>query len=58
MLVLSRKKDEKIILKAGEEEIVLTVVRIDANKVRIGIKAGEAVTILREELIGKEVKDH
>lgn len=57
MLVLSRKKDEKIILNAGNEEIVLTVVRIDANKVRIGIKAGSAVTILREELINKETKE-
>jgi len=54
MLVLSRKKDEKILLRTGEEEIVLTVVRIDANKVRIGIKAGDNVTILREELVGKE----
>lgn len=57
MLVLSRKKDEKIILKTGDEEIVLTVVRIDANKVRIGIKAGSEVTILREELINKEKED-
>lgn len=57
MLVLSRKKDEKIILKTGEEEIVLTVVRIDANKVRIGIKAGSEVIILREELINKEKED-
>ena len=51
MLVLSRKRDEKIILKAGEEEIELTVVRIDANKVRLGINASEKVTILRSELV-------
>ena len=51
MLVLSRKRDEKIILKVGEEQIELTVVRIDANKVRIGIQAGDNVTILRSELV-------
>lgn len=52
MLVLSRKRDEKILLKVNDEEsIVLTVVRIDANKVRLGIQAGENVSILRSELI-------
>lgn len=54
MLVLSRKRDEKILLQVGEnikEDIELTVVRIDANKVRLGIKAGNNVTILRSELL-------
>ena len=54
MLVLSRKRDEKILLKLSEnEEIELTVVRIDANKVRLGIQASNSVTILRSELIEK-----
>jgi carbon storage regulator CsrA len=51
MLVLSRKRDEKILLKTENEEIELTVVRIDANKVRLGINASEEVTILRSELV-------
>lgn len=51
MLVLSRKRDEKILFQCGEEDIELTVVRIDANKVRLGIKAGKDVTILRSELV-------
>lgn len=52
MLVLSRKRDEKIILKVGDtEEIELTVVRIEPNKVRLGIQAGPNVSILRQELI-------
>lgn len=55
MLVLSRKKDEKILLKLKDgEQIELTVVRIDANKVRLGIEAGEHVTILRSELLEPE----
>lgn len=57
MLVLSRKRDEKIFLKLNEHENVeLTVVRIDANKVRLGIKASDSVTILRSELLEKEIE--
>lgn len=52
MLVLSRKRDEKILLKVNDDEkIELTVVRIDANKVRLGIQASDSVTILRSELL-------
>jgi carbon storage regulator CsrA len=54
MLVLSRKRDQKILLKLNEnEEIELTVVRIDANKVRLGIEASDSVQILRSELVQK-----
>lgn len=54
MLVLSRKSDEKIILQVkGLKDIELTVVRIDHNKVRLGIEADENVTILRSELLPK-----
>ena len=52
MLVLSRKKDETIIVRIpGRDDIRLTVVRIDnMNKVRIGIEADKDVVILRSEL--------
>jgi carbon storage regulator CsrA len=52
MLVLSRKKDEKIILKVpGREDIEITVVRIDNhNRVRIGINAEKEIIVLRSEL--------
>ena len=52
MLVLSRKKDEQIILKGENfKDIKITVVRIDNyNKVRIGIEADQGVSILRSEL--------
>jgi carbon storage regulator CsrA len=54
MLVLSRKKDETIILKGPDmKEIKITVVRIDnRNKVRLGIEADKEVTVLRSELNG------
>jgi carbon storage regulator len=55
MLVLSRKRDEKILLKVNEQEnIELTVVRIDNNKVRLGIDASDDVIILRSELVERD----
>lgn len=52
MLVLSRKKDESIIVRIpGHDDIRLTVVRVDnMNKVRIGVEADKDVVILRAEL--------
>jgi len=52
MLVLSRKKDEAIIMRIpGHDDIRLTVVRIDnMNKVRIGVEANKDVVVLRSEL--------
>jgi carbon storage regulator CsrA len=52
MLVVSRKKDESIILKVpGHKDITITVVRVDnQNKVRLGIEAEQDVLVLREEL--------
>lgn len=52
MLVLSRKKDETIVLKVpGRPDIRLTVVRIDSpNKVRLGVEADRDIVVLREEL--------
>ena len=59
MLVLSRKKDETIIVRIpGREDIKLTVVRIDnLNKVRIGVEADKDVVILRSDLDEKIQKE-
>lgn len=58
MLVLSRKKDETIILRgANMEDIKITVVRIDnRNKVRIGIEADKEITVLRSELTAEGIE--
>jgi carbon storage regulator CsrA len=53
LLVLSRKHNQKIALQTATEVIELTIVRIDHNKVRIGIEAPESVTVLRSELLEK-----
>lgn len=53
MLVLSRKKDEKIIVKIpGVSDLVeITVVGIEQNRIKLGFEADPSVTILRKELI-------
>ena len=47
MLVLSRKKDEKIVIG---ENIVITVVEVRGSIVRIGIEAPKEIKVLRGEL--------
>ena len=47
MLVLSRKKDEKIIIG---DNIAIMVVDIQGDKVRLGIDAPREVTVHREEV--------
>ena len=47
MLVLSRRERERIRLG---DEIVVTVVRLDGDRVRLGIDAPPDVIVLRDEL--------
>jgi carbon storage regulator len=47
MLVLSRKKDEKIVIG---DNITLMVIEIRGDKVRLGIEAPKDVTVHREEV--------
>lgn len=55
MLVLTRKMDEEIVIgvEDGEEEIVITVLKIYGEKVSIGIQAKEKYQIYRHELLKK-----
>ncbi|NLJ66196.1 MAG: carbon storage regulator CsrA, partial [Clostridiales bacterium] len=47
MLVLTRRKDESIMIGNGIEIVVLG---IDGDRVRIGIEAPKDITILRKEV--------
>jgi len=47
MLVLSRKQSQRI--KIGDD-VVITVVKMQGDRVRIGIEAPEGIRILRTEL--------
>ena len=50
MLVLSRKKHEQLVIRAGGEMIVVRVVEMDNNRVRLGIIAPDTVAVYREEI--------
>jgi carbon storage regulator len=47
MLVLTRKKNEKISIG---KDVTITVVRINGDKVRIGIEAPENISVDRLEI--------
>jgi carbon storage regulator len=47
MLVLSRKKDESIVINS---DIIITVVEIRGDKVRLGIVAPKDVPVHRQEV--------
>lgn len=49
MLVLSRKKNEKIVIDNGR--IVVQVVEVRGDRVRIGIVAPREVPVYRQELV-------
>ena len=51
MLVLTRKIGERITIG---EDVVVTVVSIENNRIRLGIEAPRSVPIWRSELIGEE----
>jgi carbon storage regulator len=50
MLVLSRKKNESIVLGEGENQIVLSVIEIRGDKVRLGIQANPKIPVHRKEI--------
>ncbi|MGB9812185.1 MAG: carbon storage regulator CsrA [Thermovenabulum sp.] len=52
MLVLSRKKGEKLLIG---DEVEITVVEIEGDRVKLGINVPKGVKILRAELI-EEIK--
>ncbi len=47
MLVLSRRENERLQIGEGIE---ITVIRVQGNRVKLGISAPKTVTIRREEL--------
>jgi carbon storage regulator len=47
MLVLSRKAEQAVLLG---NDITVTVLAIDGDRVKLGIRAPQTVTVLREEI--------
>lgn len=48
MLILSRKRDEKIFI--GDQIVTITVLDIRGDKVRLGIEAPEDIPVHRQEV--------
>jgi carbon storage regulator len=51
MLILSRKRNEDIVIGEGDKKVVVRVVEIRGDKVRLGFIAEDGVTIMRAEII-------
>ena len=51
MLVLTRKSEEKIVVGRGSAKVTITVLKIQGDKVSIGIEAPPELPIWREELL-------
>ena len=54
MLILSRKLGEKIIIN---DNITLTIISLDKERVKIGIEAPNEIKIIREELLWTKNKN-
>ena len=54
MLVLSRKQHQSLVIG---ENIKITILEVKGNQVRIGIDAPDSITVRREEILNKTIKD-
>jgi len=48
MLILTRKVDQGIVIQGN---IVVTVLRVEKDRVKLGISAPTEITVLRDELL-------
>jgi carbon storage regulator len=55
MLVLTRKEGERILIG---DDVAVTIVSINKNKVRIGVTAPSTVAVRRAELLAKDEPVH
>lgn len=50
MIVLSRKKNESIVIGDGDKLVEISVVEIRGDKVRLGVNAPKEVPVHRKEV--------
>lgn len=51
MLVLTRKKNEEIVLGTGANAVVVRVLEVATDRVKLGVVAPQTVNVLRKELL-------
>jgi len=51
MLILTRKVDQTIVIQGN---ILVTVLRVERDRVKLGISAPVEITVLREELLYRD----
>jgi carbon storage regulator len=51
MLILTRKVDQAIVIQGN---ILVTVLRVERDRVKLGISAPQEITVLREELLARD----
>lgn len=51
MLILTRKVDQSIVIQGN---ILVTVLRVERDRVKLGITAPGEITVLREELVHRD----
>jgi len=50
MLVLSRKKNESIVIGDGDDRVTIVIVEIRGDKVRLGVEAPKETPVHRQEV--------
>ena len=55
MLILTRKVDQGIVIQGN---ILVTVLRVERDRVKLGISAPEEITVLREELLARDADNN
>jgi carbon storage regulator CsrA len=53
MLVLSRKRNEDIIIGNGKNTVVVRVLEIAPDRVKLGVVAPNTINVLRQELLNQ-----
>ena len=57
MLILSRKTNEAIVFSTSQGDIVVEVVRVNRDKVRLGIECDKSISVHRKEVFD-QIKIH
>jgi len=53
MLVLSRKRDEDIVIGSGENTVIVRVLEIAPDRIKLGVVAPSTINVFRQELLNQ-----